>query len=232
MRRFTAPVLFLALLVSQALPQCSKDTDCKGDRVCVDGSCVDPAGLSATPAPAAVQAAPPPVSVSGLAKSGWSLGAGVGTWMGGTVNVKGVEVEKDASMLLKVYLDGYLIPQLAFGLFYFNVPGMSTPDMDEDGASSYEIGLAIRPRFLIGPKTGFVPSLEIGYRNTSFDYFIQPADAMALNGDFEIQHVISNNALLFGSFGFLAQPVGGGDGYSYAFAPIFFLMVGFGFGSF
>jgi|HubBroStandDraft_1064217.scaffolds.fasta_scaffold120092_1 hypothetical protein len=33
-------------------PGCSKDTDCKGDRVCVQGQCADPAVKSAPPSPA------------------------------------------------------------------------------------------------------------------------------------------------------------------------------------
>jgi hypothetical protein len=34
-------------------PGCSKDTDCKGDRVCVQGQCADPAVKSVPPSPAA-----------------------------------------------------------------------------------------------------------------------------------------------------------------------------------
>src|SRR5450759_399849 len=36
-------VVALALaLASEAFGQCTKDTDCKGDRVCVNGTCTDP----------------------------------------------------------------------------------------------------------------------------------------------------------------------------------------------
>ncbi len=35
----------LPLLLALALAQCSKDTDCKGDRVCTAGACVDPSPL-------------------------------------------------------------------------------------------------------------------------------------------------------------------------------------------
>jgi len=35
-------VLFTSLLiVPRAHAQCTKDTDCKGDRICVDGACVE-----------------------------------------------------------------------------------------------------------------------------------------------------------------------------------------------
>ena len=39
-------ILFLGIIVfcsSSAVGQCTKDTDCKGDRICVDGECVSPA---------------------------------------------------------------------------------------------------------------------------------------------------------------------------------------------
>lgn len=37
----------LAFVVAVALAQCSKDTDCKGDRICVDGQCVGDAPKAA-----------------------------------------------------------------------------------------------------------------------------------------------------------------------------------------
>jgi hypothetical protein len=36
---------------SKSGPGCSKDTDCKGDRVCVQGQCADPAVKAASPSP-------------------------------------------------------------------------------------------------------------------------------------------------------------------------------------
>lgn len=51
-------------VASGAYAQCSKDTDCKGDRVCNKGECMEP--VSASPAPAATQppAAPAPTEAS------------------------------------------------------------------------------------------------------------------------------------------------------------------------
>jgi hypothetical protein len=44
MKRFTIGIIVLSVLVffdSSAFAQCTKDTDCKGDRVCQDGTCVE-----------------------------------------------------------------------------------------------------------------------------------------------------------------------------------------------
>jgi hypothetical protein len=42
-------VLLLSVVTPIATAQCTKDTDCKGNRVCVKGGCVDPAAHDATP---------------------------------------------------------------------------------------------------------------------------------------------------------------------------------------
>ena len=42
----------LALPSPAAAAGCEKDTDCKGDRICVDGACADPTGPPATETPA------------------------------------------------------------------------------------------------------------------------------------------------------------------------------------
>lgn len=43
------PIFFLGFLVShEAQAGCSKDTECKGDRICVDGECVSPPDGSST----------------------------------------------------------------------------------------------------------------------------------------------------------------------------------------
>jgi hypothetical protein len=57
MRRDLVLVTLLVATFSPALAraQCTKDTDCKGDRICVDGACASPA---ASPAPARERAAP------------------------------------------------------------------------------------------------------------------------------------------------------------------------------
>lgn len=51
----------LALLVSVALAQCMKDTDCKGDRVCTAGECTDVA-RPLVPAPAVQPVVPDPMA--------------------------------------------------------------------------------------------------------------------------------------------------------------------------
>jgi hypothetical protein len=152
-------------------------------------------------------------------------------WLGGKIHVDDVDINKEACSVFKLYLDGYLIPQLAVGAFFHFVPNMTAEDLS-GSASSIEVGMAIRPRFFIEPKTAFIPTIEFGYRNTSIDHYDKSQDGMALNADFELEHAISSKSVMFGSLGFFAQPVGGDGTISYSFAPIFYLNLGFGFGNY
>ena len=55
-RLLAALAMGLCLFLSRtpaAVGQCSKDTDCKGNRICVKGSCVDPSASSSSPPSAA-----------------------------------------------------------------------------------------------------------------------------------------------------------------------------------
>lgn len=52
-------LLLLSLLVPSAHAGCSKDTDCKGDRICDDGSCADPGLPPVTAKPSTTKPAGP-----------------------------------------------------------------------------------------------------------------------------------------------------------------------------
>lgn len=59
-------VAAFAAVGSRVSDACTKDTDCKGDRVCEQGRCVSPGAASSAPSPGVPPAMPPPgVSPSG-----------------------------------------------------------------------------------------------------------------------------------------------------------------------
>jgi len=72
-------VLMTSLASGEAAAQCTKDTDCKGNRICVAGRCQNP--------PAGFAAAPPtPATVPpGPADPGWAQGAGIFGFIAGAV---------------------------------------------------------------------------------------------------------------------------------------------------
>lgn len=55
---------------------------------------------------------------------------------------------------------------------------------------------------------------------------------MALNANIDLQFAVAKNVLLFTSLGFHAQPVGGNGDFDFTYAPLFYLVLGVGFGNF
>lgn len=58
--RLVLCTLFLLIVPAVANAQCTKDTDCKGERVCVDGKCQDPSAPPPAAAPKKNEEEPPP----------------------------------------------------------------------------------------------------------------------------------------------------------------------------
>lgn len=192
MVRCVAIVIFLIVGALQVNGQCSKDTDCKGDRICVRGECVDQKNIQATPpttqptqaasqpatqsAPVATQpesqstpksSIPNATGAPDLSKCTYEVGAALGVWFAGTVhsNISGYgeDYDKDASFMMRFYLDGYLMPKFAVGLVMYWEPSITV--WGESG-HAFEIDGSIRPRFLLSPQVAIKPTLEIGYRNS------------------------------------------------------------------
>lgn len=93
MIRITGGCILLCIMFWMAAPAqagCTKDTDCKGDRICVNSLCVSPPATSSTPAvpsgPAVPSAQPIPSTQpfadnyrvqANRSPSGWTIGASV-----------------------------------------------------------------------------------------------------------------------------------------------------------
>lgn len=110
----------LAALVAQAAhAQCTKDTDCKGDRICLDGACRD----SARPyLPAGPQAA------AGTATAGWARGAAV---YGFVSTAAAVALGTGAAIF-----NGQQVPALSLGGAATVLLGVSVPIVAAGSASA------------------------------------------------------------------------------------------------
>jgi hypothetical protein len=153
----------------------------------------------------------------------FDVGVSVGSWFSGDVSVTGGTVEKDGSMLIRVFGDAYLIPQLGVGA-YFNYSPISQDDID---VNVLEFGAALKPRFFLSPEVAIKPGLSIGYRLGSSDIEVVDHDGLGLNVSVELQYFLEP-VLLFGEIGFLSQPAGGNDFIDVTYSPIFYLSGGIG----
>jgi hypothetical protein len=62
-----AVAIALSCVAGRAGAQCTKDIECKGDRICRDGACTDPSPAPVVTAPAAGEAAPLPATTEAVA---------------------------------------------------------------------------------------------------------------------------------------------------------------------
>ena len=151
----------------------------------------------------------------------YDLGLMAGMWMGGTIWVDGFELDKDASMLFRGFVDAYLIPKLAMGA-YFN---FSPYSMEYADITIFEFGGSIKPRFFIKEDLALKPGINFGYRTASSDPEGFDMDGFGVNLSVEIQKALETMILSIEG-GFLSQPVGGNEAWDISWAPIMYIGAG------
>jgi hypothetical protein len=153
----------------------------------------------------------------------FDIGVSVGNWFSGDVSVTRATVEKDASMLIRLFGDAYLIPQFGVGV-YFNYSPISQDDID---VTVTEFGAALKARFFLSPEVAIKPGVNVGYRLGSSDIKSVDHDGLGMNASVELQLWLQP-ILLFGEIGFLTQPSGGNDFTDVTYSPIFYVAGGIG----
>ena len=144
-------------------------------------------------------------------------------WFPGTIDVEGVDVDKNLGFLIRGFIDSYVAAQIAFGA-YIN---LAQPEVERGGTSEsvdmYEFGVSIKYKVASMPlKIG----LNIGYRIMESDYFNDDVDGMGLNLSVEYQLGSPGSFRPFIEAGFLSQPTGGNDAVSVSWAPIIYAGAG------
>jgi hypothetical protein len=149
------------------------------------------------------------------------------------------EFNKAGSFLLKGFIDSYLIPKLAAGLYLqysystLEEKDIFSEEITNHNVSIFEIGGSIKPRFILSPSWALKPGLNIGYRKFFFDFTADcgieadNADGFGVNAGLEIQHLYSNQLIIFMEIGMVSQPYGGKQDITYIdFPPIFYINAG------
>lgn len=149
---------------------------------------------------------------------------------GGTIDIEGIEVDKDPGLLFRAFADSYVVPKFAVGCF-FNYSSVTlsygTESVDGD---FYEFGIAMKPRFFLSPVVAVKPGLNIGYRKGSIESYSPgmdtETDGLGVNMSVEFQYLMDNDYILLFEGGFLTQPTGGNDDASVTWAPIPYFSIG------
>lgn len=164
-----------------------------------------------------------------LASRAGDFGISANLWLDGDVYLArwDVDVTKESGLLLHAFYDAYLVEKLSMGL-YGHYASVSLA-RSNTSVSMYEIGMTIKPRFIIADgAVAIKPALHIGYRTSSSDDLdLDGMNGMGLDASLQVQINSSGAVIPFFEFGFLSQPVGGvKDVTDISWAPIIYLGAG------
>ena len=194
-------------------------------------------------------------SLSATSAKKYEYGASVGMIFPAEIKFSDLrnEIRSTSSLLIKGYIDKYLLPEFMIGLYlnfsYSNLeeideyeePYMTETgwkfktkeDITEHHASVIEFGASFKTKFELSPSWLFKPGLNVGYRQFFFHYKadcgleLDDAHGLAVNGSAEFQYLYSEKVIIFAETGFLTQPYGGKEDITYMdFGPIFYITVG------
>ena len=149
----------------------------------------------------------------------FDIGAAAGVWLPGTISIEDLDLDKSAGLLVRVFGDAYLMPKFAVGAYFNYSTATLEKNSIEVDATFWELGIALKPRFVLSPTVALKPGLNVGYRNSNRDRvagFDDPdddlsADGLGLNLSIELQILLEGGYIFFVEGGFLSQPAGGTD---------------------
>jgi len=167
----------------------------------------------------------------------FDIGAAAGVWLPGTISIEDLDLDKSAGLLVRVFGDAYLMPKFAVGAYFNYSTATLEKNSIEVDATFWELGIALKPRFVLSPTVALKPGLNVGYRNSNRDRvagFDDPdedlsADGLGLNLSIELQILLEGGYIFFVEGGFLSQPAGGTDDVDVTWAPIMYLAGGVAF---
>ncbi len=149
------------------------------------------------------------------------------------ISLYGESVKQNSNFLIRTYADAYVIPQISFGV-YFNYTTLNLEKdievfgekIERTGTPIWEIGGAIKPRFILSEKFALKPGFNIGHRQFAGENDFTTWKGLALNASCELQYYLSEQVNIFAETGFLYQPYGGNEDTDITFDPIFYLVFG------
>lgn len=237
---------------SQEPGGCTKDSECKGTRVCEQGRCVEqpakpvvPSGLASCDPPcgsgrvcsgegacvagqgAAVADVDPSVA---LGPKSYAFGVGIGYASGGSITWDGSDYSPDGGFLLDLYFDKILIPELSMGA-YVTLSSMSYDSGWSSADISYQsLGGVLKARFQLSKSVRLRPGLTLGYNRMSSSAFDETSTGMNIGMHVDLAIATSPTFAVVPRLGFFTQPSGGYPNNAVTFGPHFYLAFALEFG--
>jgi hypothetical protein len=146
----------------------------------------------------------------------------------GEANIDGTELSFEVTPILKVDVDGILIPKLSMGLYFFYTPAKI--EYFDQTANFVSIGMTIKPRFTLANGMQVRPGIAIGYNHIKSDDMVDPSNGLNVGFQIEVAKKVNEKLVLVGELGFVSQPVGGDGNVDITFPPVFYLCFGVEFG--
>lgn len=178
-----------------------------------------------------------PVSYERFESKQYDIGFSAGFWLPGTITIEDVDVDKKIGPLVRIFYDSYINPKFAVGAYFNYSSAVLSYETLEADADFLEFGVALKPRFFIGPDMALKPGLNLGYRMANRELLIgyESADTntkskgLGVNLSVELQFMQNDDYIFFIESGFLSQPTGGNSDADVTWGPILYITCGLAF---
>lgn len=178
-----------------------------------------------------------PFSIEKFESKHYDIGFSAGFWLPGTITIEDVDADKKIGPLVRIFYDSYINPRFAAGAYFNYSSAVISYETLEADADFLEFGIALKPKFFIGPDMALKPGLNLGYRMANRELLIgyESADTntkskgLGVNFSVELQFMQNDNYIYFVESGFLTQPAGGNSDADVTWGPILYLTCGLTF---
>lgn len=178
-----------------------------------------------------------PYSTEKFEAKQYDIGFSAGFWLPGTITIEDVDADKEMGPLIRIFYDSYINPKFAVGAYFNYSSAVISYETLEADADFLEFGVALKPRFFIGPDMALKPGLNLGYRMANRELLMgyEAADTntkskgLGVNLSVELQFMQNDDYIFFVEGGFLSQPSGGNSDADVTWGPILYLTCGLAF---
>lgn len=218
-------------------PPCAAGEQCNESGACIASAPPQPPPSPTRP-PSSTTEAPPlapgtadPSADTSLLLKRWAIGGALGVSLPGTIYVgSSGEFDTETSYVLDLFADAIVAPLFSIGAFITHAP-LVVEDADGD-AKLWSFGVTLKGRFALSTRVALRPGVVMGYNSVTIDDSdLDAFQGLNVGAHLDLAIALSRSGGLVPRLGFFSQPVGGNGDIGMDFPPIFYIAVGYEFGS-